>query len=75
MRVCVRFRIGDYAGMRSTTLAVGLVLRSAAEAAQISNMMRLLPQSVVERKQLVSGGLVLWPECPQLASGALDGIF
>ena len=71
----MRFWIVNYVGVRSTTLAVGLVLRSAAEAAQLSNMMRLLPQSVVERKQLVSGGLVLWPECPQLASGAFDGIF
>ena len=62
MRVCVRFRIGDYAGMTSTTLAVGLVLRNAAGAVQLSNMMRILPLSVVERKLLVSGSLVLWPK-------------
>ena len=75
MRVCVRFRIVNYAGMRSTTLAVGLVLRNAADAVQLSNMMRILPQSVGERKLLVSGSLVLWPEYPQIASGTLDGIF
>ena len=62
VRVCVRFRIGDYAGMTSTTLAVGLVLRNAAGAVQSSNMMRILPLSVVERKLLVSGSLVLWPK-------------
>ena len=61
--------------MRSTTLAVGLVLRNAADAVQLSNMMRILPQSVGERKLLVSGRLVLWPEYPQIASGTLDGIF
>ena len=71
----MRFRIGDYAGMTSTTLAVGLVLRNAAGAVQLSNMMRILPQSVVERKLLVSGSLVLWPEYPQIAAGTLDGIF
>ena len=71
MRVCVRFRIVNYAGMRSTTLAVG----NAADAVQLSNMMRILPQSVGERKLLVSGSLVLWPEYPQIASGTLDGIF
>ena len=73
MRVCVRFRIVNYAGMRSTTLAVGLVLRNVADAVQLSNMMRILPQYVGEWRLLVS--LVLWPEYPQSASGTLDGIF
>ena len=75
MRVCVRFRIVNYAGMRSTTLAVGLVLRNVADAVQLSNMMRILPQYVGEWRLLVSGSLVLWPEYPQSASGTLDGIF
>ena len=75
MRVCVRFRIVNYAGMRRTTLAVGLVLRNAADAVQSSNTMRILPQSVGERKLLVSGSLVLWLENPQIASDTLDGIF
>ena len=75
VRVCVRFRIGDYAGMRSTTLPVGLLLRNAADAVQLSNTMRILPQSVGERRLLVSGSLVLWPQYPQTASGTLDGIF
>ena len=75
MRVCVRFRIVNYAGMISTTLVVLLVLRNAADAVQLSNMMRILPQSVGERKLMASGSLVLLPECPQIASGTLDGIF
>ena len=75
MRVCVCFRIGDYAGVRSISLAVGPVLRNAADAVQLSNMMRILPQSVVERKLVVSGSLVLWPEYPQIVSGPLNGIF
>ena len=75
MHTCVSACAGDSAGMRSTTLAVGLVLRNAADAVQLSNMMRILPQSVGERKLLVSGSLVLWPEYPQIASGTLDGIF
>ena len=75
MRVCVRFRIVNYAGMISTTLVVLLVLRNAADAVQLSNMMRILPQSVGERRLLVSGSLVLWPQYPQTASGTLDGIF
>ena len=65
MRVCVRFRIVNYAGMISTTLVVQLVLRNAADAVQLSNMMRIWPQSVVERKLVVSGSLVLWTEYPQ----------
>ena len=73
--VCVRFRIVNYAGMRSTTLVVGLVLRNVADAVQLSNMMRILPQYVGEWRLLVSGSLVLWPEYPQSASGTLDGIF
>ena len=75
MRVCVHFWIVNYVGVRSTTLAVGLVLRNAADAVQSSNTIRILPQSVGERKLLVSGSLVLWPEYPQIASGTLDGIF
>ena len=71
----MRFRIVNYAGMRSTTLAVGLVLQNAADAVQLSNMMRMLPQSVGERRLLVSGSLVLCPPNPQTASGTLDGIF
>ena len=43
VRVRMRFRIVNYPGMRSTTLAVGLVLRNAADAVQLSNMMRILP--------------------------------
>ena len=74
MRVCVRFRIVNYAGMISTTLVVLLVLRNAADAVQLSNMMRILPQSVGERRLLVSGSLVLWPKYPQIALGTLDGI-
>ena len=58
-RVCVRFRIVNYAGMRSTNLAVGLVLRKAVDAVQLSNMMRSLRQSDGERKLLVLGSLVL----------------
>ena len=75
VRVHVRFRTVNFAGMRSTTLAVGLVLRNAADAVQLFNMMRILPRSVGERKLLVSGRLVLWLEYPQIASGTLDGIF
>ena len=71
MRVCVRFRIVNYAGMRSTTLAVGLVLRNVADAVHL----RILPQYVGEWRLLVSGSLVLWPEYPQSASGTLDGMF
>ena len=71
----MRFRTVNFAGMRSTTLAVGLVLKNAADAVQLFNMMRILPRSVGERKLLVSGGLVLWLEYPQIASGTLDGIF
>ena len=59
VRVRWRFWIGDYAGVRNTTLAVGPVLRNAADAVQSSNMMRLLPQSASERKLLVSGSRVL----------------
>ena len=55
-------RIGDYAGMRGTTLAV-----------QLSNMMRILPQSVLERTLLISGSLLLSPEYPEIVLGALDG--
>ena len=55
MRVCVRFRIEDYAGLRSTILTAGLVLKNAAEAVQLSNMMRILPQSGGERRLVVSG--------------------
>ena len=70
-----KFRLfRDYANMKSTTLAVGLVLQNAA-AVQLSNMMRILPQYVGEWRLLVSGSLVLWPEYPQSASGTLDGIF
>ena len=71
----MRFRIVDYAGMRSTTLAVGRVLRNVADAVQLSNMMRIVAPSVGERNLLVSGRLVVWPEYPQIASGTLDGIF
>ena len=43
-----KFRLfRDYADMKSTALAVGLVLQNAAAAVQLSNMMRILPQSVV----------------------------
>ena len=62
-------------GMRSTTLAVGLVLRSATDAVQLSKMLRILPQSVGARRLLVSGSIVLWPSYPQIASGTLDAIF
>ena len=75
MRVCVCFRIGDYAGVRSISLTVGPVLRNAADAVQLSNMMRLLPQSASERKVLASGTRVLEPEYPQIAPDTLDGIF
>ena len=75
MRVCVCFRIVNYAGMISTTLVVLLVLRNAADAVQLSNMVRILPQSVGERKLLLSGSLAFWPEYPQIALGTLDGIF
>ena len=40
MRVCVRFRIVSYAGIRSTTLAVALVLRNAADDAQLASICR-----------------------------------
>ena len=75
VRVCVPFRIVNHAGMRSTTLAVGLVLRSATDAVQLSKKLRILPQSVGARRLLVSGSLVLWPSYPQIASGTLDAIF
>ena len=71
----MRFRIVKYAGMRSITLAVGLVLRNVADAVQLSNMMGILPQSAGELKLMVSGSVILWPEYPQIASGTLDGIF
>ena len=51
----MRFRIVNYAGMISTTLVVLLVLRNAADAVLLSNMMRILPQSVGERRLLVFG--------------------
>ena len=72
--VCVRLRIRHYAGIRSSTLAVGLVLRNAADALQLSNMMRSLPQSVVRRNLLIPISLFLWPGYPLIASGTLDGI-
>ena len=53
----MRFRNVNYAGMRSTTLAEGLVLRNAADAVQLSNVMRILPQSVGEGKLLAWGSL------------------
>ena len=74
VRVYVRFRIGDYAGVRNTTLAVRTVLRNAADAVLSSTMMRILHQSVGERR-LVLGSLALCPDYPQIASGTLDGIF
>ena len=64
-----------YAGIRSSTIAAGLVLRNAADAVQLSNMMRSLPQSVVRRNLLIPISLFLWPGYPLIASGILDGIF
>ena len=61
--------------MISTTLVVLLVLRNAADAVQLSNMMRSLPQSVGDRRLLVLGSLALWPEYPQIAPNTLDGTF
>ena len=55
-------RIGDYAGMKGTTLAV-----------QLSNMMRILPQSVLERTLLISSSLLLSPEYPEIVLSTLDG--
>ena len=71
----MRLRIGPYAGRGRSTLAVGLVLRSAADAVQLSNMMRSLPQSVVRPNLQISISLFLWPGYPLIASGTLDGIF
>ena len=70
----MRFWIVNYISVRSTTLVVGLVLRNAADAVLSSTMMRILHQSVGERR-LVLGSLALWPDYPQIASGTLDGIF
>ena len=55
-------------------VAVGLVLRNAADAVQLSNMMRSLPQSVVKRNLLIPISLFLWPRYPLIASSTLDGI-
>ena len=73
-RVCVCLRSVHYAGIRSSTIAAGLVLRNAADAVQLSNMMRSLPQSVVRRNLLIPISLFLWPGYPLIASGTLDGI-
>ena len=61
--------------IRSTTLAVGLVLRNSADAVQSSFIMRSLPQSVVRRNLLISISLFLWPGYPLIASCTLNGIF
>ena len=71
----MRFWIVNYVGVRSTSLAVGLVLRNAADAVQCFNKLRISPRSVGERKLLVSGSLVLWREYPHIVSGTLDDIF
>ena len=75
VRICVRLRDGRYAGMRSTPSAARPVLRNATDAVQISIKMRILPQTVVERKLVISGSLFLWAEYPQIALSTLDVIF
>ena len=75
MRVCVLLRHGHHAGMRSIPLAAGLVLRNATDAVQLSKMMRILPQSVVELKLLISGSLFFLPEYAQIATSTLDVSF
>ena len=75
MRVSFRFQIVNYAGTRSITLAVGLVLRNAADAVHLSSMVRILPQPVGDQRLLVLGSLALWPEYPQIASNTLAGNF
>ena len=70
-----RLRDGYYAGMRRAHLVARLVLPVATGAAQSSKIMRILPQSVVERKLLITGSPFLWPEYPQIAASTLDCIF
>ena len=51
---CLRVHARVYArALRSSTLAVGLVLRNAADAVQSSFMMRSLPHSVVRQNLLI----------------------